>query len=257
VDRSILGPAEFVDANVIGTSTLLDACRKELAVHPRDFRFVHVSTDEVYGDLGPSDPPFTEESPLRPNNPYAASKAAADHIVWSYVRTFGLPAIITRCSNNYGPYQFPEKLIPLAITRASRNESIPVYGDGRSVRDWLHVDDHCDALSAIVEHGTIGSTYNIGGETEVETLEIVRSILSLLGKPDRLIEFVRDRPGNDKRYAMDIRKIRRDLHWSPGRPISNGLMDTVEWYMNNIAWWEDVLSEAYRAANDLYMNVTA
>ena len=254
VDRSIMTPAAFVDTNVKGTQVLLECCREELESYPRDFLFVHVSTDEVYGDLSSTGQASTEESPLRPNNPYSASKAAADHMVRAYVRTFGIPAITTRCSNNYGPFQFPEKLIPLAITRALGDCSIPVYGDGRQVRDWIHVSDHCEALWAIVERGRTGSTYNIGGESEGANLEVVERLLALLGKPAALIAHVNDRPGHDRRYAMDISKIRSHLNWAPKRSIEAGLRDTVEWYLGNGCWWEDVLSEAYRNVTAMYLS---
>lgn len=253
VDRSIMGPSVFVDTNVRGTLTLLDACRAELASRPRPFRFVQVGTDEVYGALRPSDPPFTETTPLAPNSPYSASKAGADLLVRAYVETFGLAAIITRCSNNYGPYQFPEKLIPLMITRALRDEPLPVYGDGMQVRDWIHVVDHAEALWAVLTRGVVGRVYNIGGEAEVANLEIVRSILTFLGKPESLIRFVTDRLGHDRRYAMDISRMRSDLEWAPRHRLTEGLAETVAWYRGNSIWWERVLSEAYRAASALYL----
>ncbi|HXF96006.1 MAG TPA: dTDP-glucose 4,6-dehydratase [Gemmatimonadales bacterium] len=253
VDRSIMGPAVFVDTNVRGTLTLLEACRAELAERPRPFRFVHVSTDEVYGSLGPGDPPFTEATSLAPNSPYAASKAAADLLVRAYVETFGVPAVTTRCSNNYGPFQFPEKLIPLMITRALADQPLPVYGDGMNVRDWIHVDDHAEALWAVLTRGATGRVYNIGGESEVPNLEIVRTILRALRKPESLIQFVNDRPGHDRRYAMDITRIRTELGWTPRRRLVDGLPATVEWYLTHREWWERVLNEAYRAANALYL----
>jgi len=253
VDRSILGPRPFIETNVNGTFTLLEAVRAELAKEPREFRFVHVSTDEVYGELGPDDPAFTEETPLAPNSPYAASKAGSDLLVRSYVETFGFPAVITRCSNNYGPYQFPEKLIPLMITRAQADQRLPVYGDGMNVRDWLHVEDHAEALWQVLVSGEPGAVYNIGGECEVPNLEIVRRIVAILGKPESLIEFVTDRPGHDRRYAMNIAKIERELGWRPRHRLEDGLRETVRWYLEHRTWWERVLSEAYRAANVMYL----
>jgi len=253
VDRSILGPRAFVETNVNGTFALLEATRAELAERPREFRFVHVSTDEVYGDLGPVEPAFTEETSLRPNSPYSASKAGSDLLVRAYARTFGVPGIITRCSNNYGPYQFPEKLIPLMITRALADRPLPVYGDGRNVRDWLHVLDHAEAIWTVLRRGEPGEVYNIGGECEVPNLEIVRRVLGLLGKPESLIQFVTDRPGHDRRYAMNIGKIRRDLGWSPRHTLEQGLRETVAWYQEHRVWWERVLNEAYRTANVMYL----
>jgi len=253
VDRSIDGPAAFVETNVNGTFTLLEATRAELGQRPREFRFVHVSTDEVYGDLGPNDPGFTEETPLRANSPYSASKAGSDLLVRAYAHTFQLPAIITRCSNNYGPYQFPEKLIPLMITRALAEEPLPLYGDGMNVRDWLHVLDHAEAIWTVVTRAAPDSAYNVGGECEVSNLEIVKRILTILGKPQSLIRFVTDRPGHDRRYAMNIAKIKRELGWKPRHHLDHGLRETVEWYVANRTWWERVLSEAYRAANALYL----
>jgi dTDP-glucose 4,6-dehydratase len=257
VDRSILGPQAFVETNVQGTFTLLEAYRGELEEHPRPFRFVHVSTDEVYGSLGPADPAFTEHTPLAPNSPYSASKAGSDLLVRAYVETFGLPAVITRCSNNYGPYQFPEKLIPLMITRALADQTLPVYGDGLHVRDWLHVADHAEALWAATTRGTVGEVYNIGGEAEVANVEIVRRLLDLLDKPESLITFVSDRPGHDRRYAMNIAKVRAALGWEPRHDLEAGLAETVDWYLGHHAWWERVLSEAYRAASALYLAGTA
>ena len=254
VDRSILGPDAFLESNVRGTLVLLEACRRELERQSRPFRFVHVSTDEVYGSLGPDDDPFTERTRIAPNSPYSASKAASDHFVRAYVETHGLPAIITRCSNNYGPFQFPEKLIPLMITRALNDDALPVYGDGLNVRDWVHVLDHVDALWTVLAKGEPGEVYNIGGEAETTNLAIVRGVLGLLGKPDSLIEFVTDRPGHDRRYAMDLTKIRTDLGWAPTRTLHAGLDDTVVWYLENDTWWERILSEAYRSANTMYLN---
>src|SRR2546425_3144483 len=196
-----MGPAAFVETNVQGTLTLLEACRAQLGVSDRPFRFLHVSTDEVYGSLGESDAPFTEATPIAPNSPYSASKAGADLLVRSYVETFGFPALITRCSNNYGPYQFPEKLIPLMITRALVDRPLPVYGDGLNVRDWLHVDDHASALWAVATKGRVGEVYNIGGGAEVTNITVVRQLLRCLGKPESLIQYVKDRAGHDRRYA--------------------------------------------------------
>ncbi len=254
VDRSIMGPAVFVETNVNGTLSLLEACRDELEQRPREFRFVHVSTDEVYGSLGLDDHPFTETTPLAPNSPYSASKACSDLLVRSYVETFQLPVVITRCSNNYGPYQFPEKLIPLMISRAVNDQPLPVYGDGQNVRDWIHVHDHCEGVWTVLERGEIGKVYNIGGEAEAPNLEIIRRLLGLLDKPESLIQFVADRPGHDWRYAMDISRMRNDLGWTPKHTLAEGLGDTVEWYLNNRVWWERVLNEAYRAASAMYLD---
>jgi dTDP-glucose 4,6-dehydratase len=209
---------------------------------------VQVGTDEVYGSLGPSDPAFRETNPLAPNSPYSASKAGADLLVRSYVETFGFPGVITRCSNNYGPYQFPEKLIPLMLTRAVQGEALPVYGDGLNVRDWLYVEDHAEALWAVLARGRVGGVYNIGGESELPNLEVVHRLLACLGKPESLISFVRDRPGHDRRYAMDTTLIRTELGWRPRRDFTKGLEHTVQWYLANETWWRRVLSEAYRAA---------
>ena len=253
VDRSIMGPAVFVDTNVRGTLSLLEACRGELAERERPFRFLHVSTDEVYGSLGPHDPAFTESTPLAPNSPYAASKAGSDLLVRAYVETFKFPAIITRCSNNYGPYQFPEKLIPLMITRALADQPLPVYGDGENVRDWLHVEDHATALWEVLTQGRMGEVYNIGGETERQNIDIVKALLRTLGKPESLIRLVTDRPGHDRRYAMNIGRLTRELGWRPRHSFEAGLAETVQWYLNHRRWWERVLSEAYRASNTLYL----
>jgi dTDP-glucose 4,6-dehydratase len=253
VDRSILGPGAFVDTNIRGTFVLLEACRAEGPAAGGAFRFLHVSTDEVYGSLGPDDPPFTEHTALAPNSPYAASKAASDLLVRSYVETFDLPAVITRCSNNYGPYQFPEKLIPLMITRALADQRLPVYGDGMNVRDWIHVEDHSEGVWAALTRGRIGSVYNLGGESEVPNLTIVRGILGALGKPESLLEFVTDRPGHDRRYAMDIGRAGSELGWRPRHRLEDGLPATVRWYLGHRTWWERVLSEAYRTANSMYL----
>ncbi|MCE2942059.1 MAG: dTDP-glucose 4,6-dehydratase [Gemmatimonadetes bacterium] len=254
VDRSSLGPSAFVETNVVGTQVLLDAVRASLAAEPRPFRFVHVSTDEVYGTLAPDDPPFRAGTPLAPNSPYAASKAGADCLVRAYGETFGLPVLTTRCTNNYGPFQFPEKLIPLVITRALADLPLPVYGDGRQVRDWLHVEDHCAALWAVLTRGRLADrVYVIGGEAERANLDVVRGVLAALGKPESLITFVRDRPGHDRRYAMDISATTEALGWAPTRRFEDGLVATVQWYQAHEAWWRRVQSEAYRAARSLYL----
>jgi dTDP-glucose 4,6-dehydratase len=253
VDRSIMGPSVFVDTNVRGTLTVLEACRAELARLPRPFRLLQVSTDEVYGSLGERDPGFTETTPLEPNSPYSASKAAADLLVRSYVATFDFPAIITRCSNNYGPYQFPEKLIPLMITRALGSQELPVYGDGLNVRDWLHVEDHARAMWEVLTRGRLGEVYNIGGAAERPNVAVVQTLLKILGKPESLIRYVTDRAGHDRRYAMNTEKLQRELGWQPRHAFETGLETTVQWYLDHRAWWERVLSEAYRASNALYL----
>jgi dTDP-glucose 4,6-dehydratase len=253
VDRSIMGPAAFVDTNVVGTLTLLEAWRATKVGTSEPFRFLQVGTDEVYGSLTDSDPAFNEKTPIAPNSPYSATKAAADLLIRAYVETFQLPAIITRCSNNYGPYQFPEKLIPLVITRALADQPIPVYGDGLNIRDWLYVEDHAIALWTILTRGLPGSTYNIGGEEEHRNIEVVRALLRLLDKSDSLIQRVTDRPGHDRRYAMDVRKLRDELKWKPQHSFNDGLERTVRWYIENRGWWERVLNEAYRVSNEMYL----
>ena len=253
VDRSIMGPAVFVDTNVRGTVALLEACRAELARAARPFRLLHVSTDEVYGSLGERDAPFTEATPLAPNSPYSASKAASDLLVRSYVETFDFPAIITRCSNNYGPYQFPEKLIPLMITRALADQPLPVYGDGLNVRDWLHVEDHARALWEVLTRGRVGEVYNIGGRNEQPNITVVRTLLKILAKPESLIRYVTDRAGHDRRYAINCDKLCGELGWEPRHTFAAGLAATVAWYLERRPWWERVLSEAYRASNALYL----
>jgi dTDP-glucose 4,6-dehydratase len=253
VDRSILGPVAFVETNVRGTATLLEACRGAWGRTPRGARFLPVGTDEVYGSLDPEDPAFTETTPLAPNSPYSASKAAADLLVRAWGHTFDFPAIITRCSNNYGPYQFPEKLIPLMITRALADQPLPVYGDGQQARDWLHVADHAAALWEVLRRGRCGEVYNIGGRAEWKNLDVVRLVLHALGKPDRLIQFVTDRPGHDRRYAMDASKLERELAWAPRERLEHGIPETVRWYVAHRSWWERVLNEAYRAASALYL----
>ncbi|MSP61387.1 MAG: dTDP-glucose 4,6-dehydratase [Myxococcales bacterium] len=241
VDRSILGPGEFVRTNVLGTATLLEQARAAKVA-----RFLHVSTDEVYGDLGPADPPFTEQTPLAPRSPYSASKASSDHLVAAWHHTWHFPSLITRCSNNYGPYQFPEKLIPLMILRALDDQPLPVYGDGMNVRDWIHVEDHCAALDAVLRRGREGEVYNIGGNSERANLAIVRRILELCGKSEALIRHVTDRPGHDRRYALSIEKIERELGWTPRRTLDEGLAATVAWYRANEPWWRTILSGDYR-----------
>jgi len=253
VDRSIMGPAAFVETNVNGTLTLLEACRAELGRRDRPFRFLHVSTDEVYGSLGESDPSFTEATPLAPNSPYSASKAGSDLLVRAYSETFGFPGLITRCSNNYGPYQFPEKLIPLMITRALADQPLPVYGDGRNVRDWLFVTDHAAALWQVLSRGQLGEVYNIGGEAERKNLDVICRLLALLGKPETLIRMVPDRLGHDRRYAMNTAKMRAELGWRPKLGFEEGLGATVTWYVEHREWWKRVLSEAYRASTALYL----
>jgi len=241
VDRSILGPGIFVETNVSGTQVLLEAARRAGVK-----RFVQVSTDEVYGSLG-AEGRFTEASPLKPSSPYSASKTAADLLVLAYHHTFGLSAIVTRCSNNYGPYQFPEKLIPLMIANALDGKKLPVYGDGLQVRDWIHVEDHCAALLAAVERGRAGEVYNIGSDNEWPNLHIVQQLLRILQKPESLIEHVKDRPGHDRRYAIEARKARSELGWAPRIPFAEGLARTVEWYVANRTWWDRVRSGEYRA----------
>ncbi|MNR80338.1 dTDP-glucose 4,6-dehydratase [compost metagenome] len=231
VDRSITDPGAFVRTNVMGTQVLLDAAKR----HGVE-RFVHVSTDEVYGTLGPTGL-FTEETPLAPNSPYSASKAGSDLLARAYFETFGFPTLITRCSNNYGPYQFPEKLIPLFITNLMEDQSVPVYGDGLNVRDWLHVEDHCRAIDAVLHKGTPGEVYNIGGNNEKTNMEITRTVLSKLGKPESLIRYVQDRPGHDKRYAIDAGKMKRELGWEPLYTFETGIDQTLSWYQANEAWW--------------------
>ena len=259
VDRSIHGPADFVETNIVGTFALLEATRSWWSALPAGergaFRFLHVSSDEVYGSLAPQDPPFTEASPYAPNSPYAASKAASDHLVRSYHHTYGLPTITTNCSNNYGPCQFPEKLMPLTIVNALGSKALPVYGDGGNVRDWLFVTDHCAAVRLALARGRIGETYNIGGNAERTNLEVVRSICAILDelRPDpliahrsSLITYVPDRPGHDRRYAIDSAKIRGELGWRPREDFDTGLRKTVQWYLDNMGWAEDVMSGAYR-----------
>jgi dTDP-glucose 4,6-dehydratase len=258
VDRSILGPAQFIETNVVGTSNLLEEVRAYWAALPaaeRDaFRFLHVSTDEVYGSLGPDHAAFTESTAYAPNSPYAASKAASDHLVRAYHHTYGLPVLTGNCSNNYGPYQFPEKLIPLMIRNALAGEPLPVYGDGLQVRDWLHVRDHCEALRRLLERGRPGQTYNIGGASERKNIDVVRTLCAILererpktsGSYADQISFVRDRPGHDRRYAIDGSKLRTELGWVPAQTFESGLASTVRWYLDHPEWVEEVTSGAYR-----------
>ncbi len=249
VDRSISNPNIFVKTNVLGTTTLLNAALNFWSKDDyRKKRFLQVSTDEVYGSL-PEDKKeikFTETTPLQPHSPYSASKASADLLVQAYHDTFGLPALITRCSNNYGPYQFPEKLIPLMINNAVNNKELPVYGDGKNIRDWLYVDDHCDAIITVLNKGKIGEVYNIGGNNEIKNIDIVKNILRHLGKPETLIKFVADRPGHDRRYAIDASKIKRELGWSPKYKFEEMLKLTINWYLNNTEWLEHVVSGEYQ-----------
>ncbi|UXN67836.1 dTDP-glucose 4,6-dehydratase (plasmid) [Devosia neptuniae] len=258
VDRSISSPEPFFDTNVIGTLRLIEASRHHfgtlLPVEQGRFRFVHVSTDEVFGSLGPNDPAFTEETSYKPNSPYSASKAASDHIVRSYFETFGLPTIITNCSNNYGPFHFPEKLVPLIITNALDGHDLPVYGDGQQVRDWLYVEDHCSAIRLALEKAKPGSTYNIGGNNERTNLHVVTQICGILDavrprsdgrKYSEQIKFVTDRPGHDRRYAIDSTKIRDDLGWEPEVSFEQGIVKTVDWYLDNQEWVAAVRSGAY------------
>ena len=240
VDRSIMGAGVFVETNVLGTQTVLEAAR-ELKVG----RVVHVSTDEVYGSLGGLGK-FTESTPLHPNSPYAASKAGSDLIALAYHHTFGVPVMVTRCSNNYGPYQFPEKLIPLMIANALDNKPLPVYGEGLNVRDWLHVQDHCAAIDLVLQRGTPGGVYNIGGDNEWKNIDIVKLLLRTLGRPESLIAFVRDRPGHDLRYAIDATKIMTELGWRPRMTFERGLAETVEWYRSNEPWWRRVMRGEYQ-----------
>ncbi len=253
VDRSILGPDAFIRTNVEGTFSLLEVARTVWG-DSNERRFLHVSTDEVYGSLGPDDPAFTETTPYRPNSPYSASKAASDHLVRAYYETYGLPVLTTNCSNNYGPFQFPEKLIPLVILNALEGRALPVYGDGRNIRDWLYVEDHCRGIGAVLENGTPGEVYNIGGSNEWCNVDIVQRICDRLDelapgqRPYReLITFVRDRPGHDRRYAIDSSKIRRELGWTPAHDFETGLEATLRWYLDNRAWCDRIRSGEYQS----------
>ena len=261
VDRSIDGPAEFIETNITGTFNLLETARKYYAglsiTEQKQFRFHHISTDEVFGDLEGTDDLFTEQTPYSPSSPYSASKAASDHLVRAWGRTYGLPVIVTNCSNNYGPYHFPEKLIPHVIINAIHGKPLPIYGNGLQIRDWLYVEDHAKALIEVITEGEIGETYNIGGHNEKTNLEVVESICNLLEElaPEKpsglcryldLITFVKDRPGHDVRYAIDASKIERELGWVPQETFDSGLRKTVEWYLDNKVWWERALSGEYR-----------
>ena len=248
VDRSLhMGPRVFIQTNIIGTQNLLDAARKH-----KVSRYLQVSTDEVYGSLGP-DGYFSETTPVQPNNPYAATKAGADFMVRAAQKSHGLDAVITRCSNNFGPYQFPEKLIPLMIANAMENKPLPVYGDGLHVRDWIYVVDHCRAIDLVLRKGKTGEVYNVGGNYDVPNIQIVRSILKLLGKPESLIQYVEDRPGHDRRYAMDSTKIRKELGWEPACRFEEALAETVTWYTSHRQWWERIRSGEYlKAFEKLY-----
>ncbi|MEX3841108.1 dTDP-glucose 4,6-dehydratase [Paraburkholderia sp. BR10882] len=258
VDRSIHGPADFVQTNVVGTFTLLEAARQYWsdlpAAEKAAFRFLHVSTDEVFGSLSATDAQFSETTPYAPNSPYSATKAASDHLVRAYHHTYGLPTLTTNCSNNYGPYQFPEKLIPLMIANALADKPLPVYGDGQNVRDWLYVSDHCSAIREVLMRGKVGETYNIGGWNEKKNLEVVHTLCDLLdelrpkaaGSYREQITYVTDRPGHDRRYAIDARKLERELGWKPAETFETGLAKTVRWYLDNQAWVDDVVSGDYR-----------
>jgi dTDP-glucose 4,6-dehydratase len=258
VDRSIADPSAFIRTNVQGTFTLLEQAKKYWSeldpISKPAFRFLHVSTDEVYGSLGPEDPAFSETTAYAPNSPYAASKAASDHLARAYHHTYGLPVLTTNCSNNYGPYQFPEKLIPLIILNALKGKPLPVYGDGSNVRDWLFVEDHCSAIRSVLEHGRLGETYNIGGNSERKNMDVVTTICDLvdemrpdpaLGSRRKLITFVADRPGHDQRYAIDATKISHELGWRPAEEFEGGLRKTVAWYLEHAAWVENVRTGAY------------
>jgi len=253
VDRSIMGPAVFITTNVVGTQVVLECARHSLEENPRPFRMLHVGTDEVYGDLEPNEAPWTEESPIKPSSPYAASKAAADHLVNAWHRTYGLPVLITRCGNNYGPYQFPEKLIPLTITRAMAGSAIPVYGDGLQVRDWIHAEDHARALWTVLTRGTLGRTYHVSAGGERTNREVITSILRQVGQPESLMTRVTDRLGHDRRYALDNKRIVSEIGWKPAHSWDEGIAETVQWYQANREWWGRVTSEAYRAAEALYL----
>lgn len=264
VDRSIHGPGDFITTNVNGTFHLLEATRTYWGALSPDrrnsFRFLHVSTDEVYGSLSADDPAFTESTPYAPNSPYAASKAASDHLVRAYHHTYGLPVITTNCSNNYGPHQLPEKLIPLMIINATQGKPLPVYGDGLNIRDWLYVDDHCAAIRVVLARGRVGATYNIGGNSEKSNLEVIRTICAVLDElhpnspttpHDSLITFVKDRPGHDRRYAIDASKIQRELAWEPQQSFAAGIRETVKWYLVHQDWVEQVQSGEYRKWIDI------
>jgi len=254
VDRSIHGPAAFIQTNIVGTFNLIEVARRQWENQPGDLRFLHISTDEVYGTLGPDDDAFSESTPYAPNSPYAASKASADLLVRAYHKTYGFPVVTTNCSNNYGPYQYPEKLIPLMIINALTGKPLPVYGDGRQVRDWLYIDDHCAALNAVLEQGRNGETYNIGGRCEMKNIEIVELLCRLLDEMsprgdgasyNTQIQHVQDRPGHDRRYAVDASKITEQLDWCPQTDFPHGIRDTIRWYLANERWVNAVMNENY------------
>ncbi|MCK4909712.1 MAG: dTDP-glucose 4,6-dehydratase [Planctomycetes bacterium] len=241
VDRSLYHPESFINTNILGTQVLLEAARRYQVP-----RFIQISTDEVYGSLGADDDPFTEKSPLDPSSTYSASKAAADMLIKACEKSFGYKAIITRGSNNYGPYQFPEKLIPLFISNAIENKPLPVYGDGLQVRDWIFVEDHCEAIDLIRQKGKLGEVYNIGGVSEYPNIEMTKTILNVLGKPESLIKYVKDRPGHDRRYALNISKIKKELGWNPKYQVPAGIKKTIDWYLGNKDWWQKIKSGEYR-----------
>ena len=266
VDNSIESSAEFIQTNIVGTHTLLEAARRYWQDSGKEnFRFHHISTDEVYGDLAPDDPAFTEDTSYTPSSPYSASKASSDHLVRAWHRTYGLPVTLSNCSNNYGGYQFPEKLIPRIVLNALAGEKLPVYGKGNQVRDWLYVDDHAEALFTIATTGKVGETYNVGGNCERQNIEVVNAICAILEelapqKPDGvknytdLITYVKDRPGHDQRYAVDISKIQADLGWQPRHNFEQGLQETVQWYLENRQWWQSILDGSYRQQNKTKQN---
>ncbi|MCX6765863.1 MAG: dTDP-glucose 4,6-dehydratase [Candidatus Moranbacteria bacterium] len=241
VDRSILDPQNFIRSNIVGTYVLLEAARINGGK-----RFHHVSTDEIFGSLGPNDPPFSENTLYDPSSPYSASKAASDHLVRAYHRTYNLPVTISNCSNNYGPYQFPEKLIPLFVTNLIEGKKIPLYGDGLNVRDWLYVEDHCEAIDLIIHRGKIGETYCVGGNTEKNNKEITDKILELMGKGEEMIEYVKDRPGHDRRYAINSSKIKNELGWRLKTSFDEGIKKTIEWYKDNESWWRNIKNGEYK-----------
>jgi len=259
VDRSIHGPKDFIDTNIVGTFNLLESTRLYWdgldETRKKNFRFLHISTDEVYGSLKKLDPQFNELNSFKPNSPYSASKAASDHLVRAWHHTYGLPVLTTNCSNNYGPYQFPEKLIPLCILNALNGKPIPVYGDGNQIRDWLYVKDHCSAIRVVLNKGRIGETYNVGGWNEKTNLDVIKSLCTILddlkpkignAKYSHLITFVKDRPGHDRRYAIDASKLKQELNWKPEESFETGIYKTVEWYINNQSWIDNVISGSYR-----------
>ena len=265
VDRSILGPGAFIQTNMVGTFTLLEAFRQHwfAADKPDTYRFLHVSTDEVYGSLSDSDPAFSETTPYAPNSPYSASKAGSDHLVRAYFHTYGMPTLMTNCSNNYGPYHFPEKLVPLMCINMLLGKELPVYGDGQNIRDWLYVTDHCEAIATVIHKGTPGESYNVGGNNEVRNLDLVQILCGLMDELapkygaslptspcESLITFVKDRPGHDQRYAINATKIKDELGWEPSVTVEEGLRQTVEWYLTHQDWWQPLLSPAYREYYD-------